>query len=693
MDLASERQPLVWLKTTRFAMVGLANDRNSRAPLRLLSLDGGGVRGLSSLMVLEDLMESIMKEEQRLKIRPRNDNTIPKPCDYFDLIGGTSTGGIIAILLGRLRLDVRRCIEIYSELSQEIFRNDRSLRISRFKLPTGPTRFSGQVLEKSIKEFLRETGYDENEMMWDGALFEEVEQSLDPRSNIWADNLEESPSSSRYGNNDGLIDAQLVDVDTADDAIDNGPTNSSADLLPSNTPNRRATWKMRSTASVHRKKGQQGCRAFVVTSLKNALGLPRIISTYDPNDRGTKIWEALRATTAAPTLLPEISFGTPKMTYLDGGMGFNNPTAEVDYAAKSIWEGRPIGVIVSIGTGLQTIPAIKKSVSWLPFGLGVDISIASALASMSTGTARVDNEMKRMCYATNTRYFRFDVDGGLHNISLEQWMREDEMASLTEQYMRDPRQMRRAKDLGKLMVKLSALPPTFEIRPTDFKIGMRGDGLSSGAFKLDPIDFRTGATFGVKVRPADLPFLERIREISPSGLPGQTTNTKEQVSSVLPIAQDLDHDGKREEAIVVTCVEAQDICMRVLRTGIPAGKYVVKFIVCFFETRYDKPVDLVFSVGRPYSADNFVRRFVDARIAPDIVPVLLHPDTVRVRVSEAMYKERNKKSWLEVRLEDQVEVGLDGCLGFVINRRFSEGDAVGGWSFGGVRLEPIFDTD
>ncbi|KAI0543832.1 hypothetical protein F4679DRAFT_567227 [Xylaria curta] len=51
--------------------------------LRLLSLDGGGVRGLSSLIILQQLMATIDRDHP------------PKPCDYFDLIGGTSTGGYV----------------------------------------------------------------------------------------------------------------------------------------------------------------------------------------------------------------------------------------------------------------------------------------------------------------------------------------------------------------------------------------------------------------------------------------------------------------------------------------------------------------------------------------------------------------------------------------------------------------------
>jgi len=69
-------------------------------PLRILSLDGGGVRGISSLYILKELMEQITL--QHIAENPDAEEVAPRPCDYFDLICGTSTGGLIALLLGRL---------------------------------------------------------------------------------------------------------------------------------------------------------------------------------------------------------------------------------------------------------------------------------------------------------------------------------------------------------------------------------------------------------------------------------------------------------------------------------------------------------------------------------------------------------------------------------------------------------------
>jgi len=77
---------------------------------RILSLDGGGVRALSSLLIVREIMEEIQRQTSAAET--------PLPCEYFDLIGGTSTGGLIAIMLGRLgmvRLRKRAAVNLDSQ--------------------------------------------------------------------------------------------------------------------------------------------------------------------------------------------------------------------------------------------------------------------------------------------------------------------------------------------------------------------------------------------------------------------------------------------------------------------------------------------------------------------------------------------------------------------------------------------------
>ena len=83
----------------------------SAGPKRILALDGGGVRGVISLAYLERL-------EVLLRARLGTDLVL---ADYFDLIGGTSTGAIIATGLA-LGMPVARLIEIYLNLAAEGFR-------------------------------------------------------------------------------------------------------------------------------------------------------------------------------------------------------------------------------------------------------------------------------------------------------------------------------------------------------------------------------------------------------------------------------------------------------------------------------------------------------------------------------------------------------------------------------------------
>jgi len=366
-------------------------------------------------MILDELMESIAIEEKRLGRRAQNDHNPLKPCDYFDLIGGTSAGGILAIMLSRLRLDCKQCIFVFRKLAEQIFKHDQTFKAFVMKIRKGGTpRFSGTVLENAIKNALRELGYDENELMWDEALFEEtVAESELPSDSIWTNVasrpiLTESPAVTRKAIADSLPSGQ-ASHQKSETSQPSSTLYGESPFMPMELPSRDETYPRQ---SAHQKVNVAGCRGFVLTSPKHALGLPKILTTYDPKDQTTRIWEALRATSAAPAFFEEMQFGTPKISYLGGSIGFNNPCAEVAYAAKAVWKGRPIGIIVSVGTGLRSMPSVKKIASWLPFGLGTGLSLVSALADMATSTVRVDNEMKRMCSGSDTKYYRFDVNRG-----------------------------------------------------------------------------------------------------------------------------------------------------------------------------------------------------------------------------------------------------------------------------------------
>jgi predicted acylesterase/phospholipase RssA len=82
----------------------------------VLSIDGGGFRGLSCLLVLESLLENLgLAAENQSGQQPI------RPCDIFDMICGTSTGGILAILLGRLGLTCGQAITEYKSLMIALF--------------------------------------------------------------------------------------------------------------------------------------------------------------------------------------------------------------------------------------------------------------------------------------------------------------------------------------------------------------------------------------------------------------------------------------------------------------------------------------------------------------------------------------------------------------------------------------------
>jgi uncharacterized protein len=93
----------------------LAARYRTPGPRRILALDGGGIRGVVSLGVLAALEKELRKRRGDPKLLL---------CDFFDLIGGTSTGAIIATGLAR-GMSVAQIASFYEGFGSAAFERRR----------------------------------------------------------------------------------------------------------------------------------------------------------------------------------------------------------------------------------------------------------------------------------------------------------------------------------------------------------------------------------------------------------------------------------------------------------------------------------------------------------------------------------------------------------------------------------------
>ena len=109
------------------------------------------------------------------------------------------------------------------------------------------------------------------------------------------------------------------------------------------------------------KKG--GPHAFALSSRRTRKGLePFLLRTYRhnrpfeksrpaicPGTSSLRLWQAVEATSAAPFMFPRARIG--RKVLVDGGMVANDPTLIAIEEAAALWPDRPIGLVVSLGTG------------------------------------------------------------------------------------------------------------------------------------------------------------------------------------------------------------------------------------------------------------------------------------------------------------------------------------------------------
>ncbi|KAI8445236.1 hypothetical protein BY996DRAFT_6424445 [Phakopsora pachyrhizi] len=113
---------------------------------RILCLDGGGVRGLSMLYIVQSILAGV---RSRLGLKKT-----PLACECFEMICGVGTGGIIALLLGRLRLSIESAIVAYLKIVRNVFGQGKGVLAAL----RGKTRFSASKLEAAMRDVLKSVG-------------------------------------------------------------------------------------------------------------------------------------------------------------------------------------------------------------------------------------------------------------------------------------------------------------------------------------------------------------------------------------------------------------------------------------------------------------------------------------------------------------------------------------------------------
>ncbi|KAI8629979.1 acyl transferase/acyl hydrolase/lysophospholipase [Xylariaceae sp. FL1651] len=413
-------------------------DTTKGPPLRILSLDGGGVRGYSMLIILQELMHRTYVEIEGKA--PRRDQ-IPKPCDHFDLIVGTGTGGLIAIMLGRLRLDLEQCKELYVEMTRMVFQTDKTIA----GIPYRSTLFKASMLEHAIKEAVRMHTVSDDE--GNDSTAPSLASPLSAASRSSA-----ASGPRRHHSNASTLSFSARSPTSQSRSVFRGGSGDPEARLYDSRENRTKT---------------------AITAIYKGTsrgGEPALLRSYDSRkepapEYDCKIWEAGRATSAIGLFFKPIKIG--QSVFHDDGAGTFNPSPyALDEATVNEWPGREVGVFISVGTGKRPKSTDQSQHVWYEGLMGDYAEARKKVIAKIEGCEVIHERMKKellMKRGVNIEnYYRFNVEVGVGEFAVNEWNRLGEISTGTRRYMTREAEQRMIQGSSTKLAKIHRAKQRFD---------------------------------------------------------------------------------------------------------------------------------------------------------------------------------------------------------------------------------------
>ncbi|KAK3024840.1 hypothetical protein RJ639_045057 [Escallonia herrerae] len=348
--------------------------------LRILAMDGGGMKGLTTVQILKEIEKGTGKQIHEM----------------FDLICGTSTGGMLAVTLGIKLMSLDKCEEIYKKLGKLVFAEpvpkdneaatwreklDQLYKSSSqsFRVVVHGSKHSADQFERLLKELCADE---------DGDLLIESAVKSIPKVFVVSTLVSVMPAQPFIFRN--------YQYPAGTSEIPGATSESSASGLGSTTTGFQVGYK----------------RNAQIGSCKH------------------HIWQAIRASSAAPYYLDDFSNGIYR--WQDGAIVANNPTMFAIREAQLLWPDAKVDCLVSIGCG--SVPTKVRKGGWRYLDTG------QVLIESACSVDRVEEALSTLLpMLPEIQYFRFNPVDERCDMELDEtdpaiWMR---LEAATNEYIQN----------------------------------------------------------------------------------------------------------------------------------------------------------------------------------------------------------------------------------------------------------------